>query len=528
MPPFRFALVLCALIGWLPCVSQAAPPLQPSRDIQRYVLFAYDEMILKGALGGSDSGFIHGGDIGVNFPGRGENGSPSLSYATLGPVVMDSGTNAVADSVRAANPEGVFFNLFANSVNATFNPTILGAGPLPFTTPIIAENALPVLPFTPGRALTDNAADVQVGGTGFPSPHSLAPGAYRDVRVNDGKVLNLGDGTYDMRRLTVGTNVTVNVTDKTVIQIDEDWSINDGLRFGVGTNAGARVYVGALGFDAHRSTVCNFAHVAELHLHFFAPTGWLDIGGTNRLFGRFWAQRITGDPSNDVIFQVPPVDPPPGGGGEPRRYQCYEIHRPVMNLAGVSLVDAVGASTVTIKRAKRICAPADVNGLDPSAPLDPEHLTYYTLRQTSPFTSAKATITTELGTATVRIAKPDRLLVPTAKSIAGPPGGLAPTIDHFKCYRLSTAKQRASGLAVTDQFGGITVDVKKPLHLCLATSKNGEPVPTPGASMLCYLIRGTRPAAPPPLVYTDNQFGTDAFGFFGPRDLCIPSTVVFE
>src|SRR5207237_6500976 len=97
-----------------------------------------------------------------------------------------------------------------------------------------------------------------------------------------------------------------------------------------------------------------------------------------------------------------------------------------------------------------ICAPADVNGIDPSAPLDPEHLTYYTLRQTSPFTSAKATITTELGTATVRILKPDRLLVPTAKSLAGPPGGLAATIDHFKCYRLSTAKQRASDLAVTD------------------------------------------------------------------------------
>ena len=59
----------------------------------------------------------------------------------LGVAVSNPGTNAVADSVRAANPEGVFFNLFANSVNATFNPTILGAGPLPFTTPIIAENA---------------------------------------------------------------------------------------------------------------------------------------------------------------------------------------------------------------------------------------------------------------------------------------------------------------------------------------------------------------------------------------------------
>ncbi len=527
MPPFVFALVVCIALSLCPASSPAAPPLAPPRDIDRYVLFAYDEMILKGAVGTSEHGFIRGGDIGVNFPDRGQDGSPSLSYATLGRVIMDTGSNAVADSVRAANPEGVFYNLFANSVNASFDPTILGAGPLAFTTPIIAEADLPLLPFTPGRALTDGAADVTVGGTGLPSPHSLPPGAYRDVRVNDGRVLNLGDGVYDMRSLSLGTNVTVNTTDRTVIQIDRDWFVNDGLRFGVGTQAGARVYLGALGFDPNRATVCNFAHVAEIHVQFFAPDGWLDIGGTNRLFGRFWARRITGDPSNDVTFQVPPVDPP-GGGDDPRRYQCYEIHRPVFNRAGVSLVDPVGASTVTIKRAKRICAPADVDGLDPAAPLDPAHLTFFTIRQTSPFTSAKATVTTELGTATVRVLKPDRLLVPTAKSLVAPPGPLTAPIDHFKCYRLSTARTRASGLAVTDQFGSIVVDVKKPLQLCLAVSMDGAPIPVPGASLMCYLIRGTRPAAPPPLIYTHTQFGPDQYGFFGPRDLCVPATVVFE
>jgi len=51
---------------------------------------------------------------------------------------------------------------------------------------------------------------------------------------------------------------------------------------------------------------------------------------------------------------VPPVDPPPGGGGSPRRYQCYEIHRPVMNLAGVSLVLAA-RSTLRIVTAVRAC-----------------------------------------------------------------------------------------------------------------------------------------------------------------------------
>ncbi len=526
MPPSVFALALVVLLAAVPVASPALA-VEPSHDIDRYVLFAYDEMILKGAVGALDRGYIHGGDIGVNFPGRGQDGSPSLSYATSGRLMMDPGSNAVAHSVRASNPEGVFFNLFANAINANFSATILGAGPLPFTPPIIPANALPPLPFTPGRALTEGANDVLVGGAGFPSPHALAPGAYRDVRVNDGGTLNLSDGLYDLRSFSVGTNVTVNVTDRTTMQIDRQWSINDGLQFGVGTLSGARVYVGALGYDANELTVCNFAHLSEIHMRFFSPTGWLDLGGMNKLYGRFWAQRITGDPSNDVTRQDPPdVDPP--GGGDERRFQCYEIHRPVMNLAGVSVVDAVGASTVTVKRAKRICAPADVDGADPTAPLDPGHLTYYTLRQTSPFAKAKATVTNDLGTSVVTLAKVDRLLVPTAKSLIAPPGPLATPIDAFKCYRVTTAKQRATGLAVSDQFGSITVDVKKPLHLCLAASVDGTAIPTPGASVMCYQVRGSRPAAPPPMVYTHDAYGPDQYGFFGPRDLCFPSTVVFQ
>jgi hypothetical protein len=355
----------------------------------------------------------------------------------------------------------------------------------------------------------------------------LAPGAYRDVRVNDGKTLNLGDGLYDFRSFSVGTDVTVNATDLTVIQVDRNWSVNDGLQFGVGTQSGPRVYLGALGFNPNGEPVCNFAHRAEIHMQFFSPTGWLDMGGANELFGRYWAQRISGDSSNNVTRQDPPGTDPPGGGVE-RRYQCYEIHRKNFNLEGVSVVDAVGASTMLIKRAKRICAPADVNGSDPTAPLDPGHLTFYTIRQTTPFTAATATVTNEFGTATVKLSKPDRLLVPTAKSLTAIPDALATPIDHFKCYRLSTARTRVEDLTITDQFGTIEVDIKKPLHLCLAAAVNGEPVPQPNASLACYLVRGVRPATAPPIVYTRDQFGPDQYPFFGPRDLCVPSTVVFE
>src|SRR5690606_29432537 len=100
-----FALVRSFLIGLCLLSTSLAHAVEPPRIIDSYVLFAYDEMILKGASGTSPRGHIRGGDIGVNFP----TANPSafaLSFATLGRVIMDPGSQAVADSVRASNPEG--------------------------------------------------------------------------------------------------------------------------------------------------------------------------------------------------------------------------------------------------------------------------------------------------------------------------------------------------------------------------------------------------------------------------------------
>jgi hypothetical protein len=207
-------------------------------------------------------------------------------------------------------------------------------------------------------------------------------------------------------------------------------------------------------------------------------------------------------------------------------FQCYEIHRKSFNLTGVSLADALGASTVTIKRAKRICAPADKNGEDPNAPLEDAHLTYYTLKQTSRFTKVKSvTVDNQFGTSTVTLTKPDRMLVPTAKSVTGPAVPLDQPIDHYKCYKVSGAKTKVPGIAITDQFGSIVVDVKKPLHLCLPAIKNDEgPLIDPATALMCYKVNGL-PQVIRPVLQTSNQFGPDQFDFFGPRDLCVPSTV---
>ena len=65
-------------------------------------------------------------------------------------------------------------------------------------------------------------------------------------------------------------------------------------------------------------------------------------------------------------------------------FQCFETHRKSLNLAGVSVEDQFGPSTITVKRNKRICAPADKNGEDPTAVTDHGHLVFYTIKQTAP------------------------------------------------------------------------------------------------------------------------------------------------
>jgi len=72
--------------------------------------------------------------------------------------------------------------------------------------------------------------------------------------------------------------------------------------------------------------------------------------------------------------------------------------------------------------------------------------------------------------------------------------------------------------------------VKKPLHLCVAADKNDEGIPTPGQVEMCYLVRTTNGTPPPQkhlpnTLFTTHQFYSDALEVFGPRELCVPSTL---
>ncbi len=210
-------------------------------------------------------------------------------------------------------------------------------------------------------------------------------------------------------------------------------------------------------------------------------------------------------------------------------FQCYETHRPMLSLAPVTLDDVFGAGTVDVIRSKRLCTPADKNDEDPTAPTDPDHLTSYMIRQETPrfLRVPDVEVTNQLGTFVLDVLRPNRLLVPTGKSLTAPPAAYVPGIDHYKCYDVGGVRFRTSNVKVDDQFGTLQLDLKRPSLLCAPASKQGSAIVNPEAYLMCFDERQVSgsPIFHGPEVFTENQFGSDEFPVLGPRELCVPSTI---
>ena len=232
---------------------------------------------------------------------------------------------------------------------------------------------------------------------------------------------------------------------------------------------------------------------------------------------------------------TPTQTPTPTATGTPTapvaaldHFQCYESHAKNRLIPGVSLVDALGPSTVDLLQPHRFCAPADKNTENPTAKNHLVHLEGYRLKQTSAKLprGLRATVENQFGTVDLKLVRPDYLLIPSAKGIGGAPQplGLPATVDHFKCYRVQ-GRHRESGLVVEDQFDRHTVDVKRPQRLCLAADKNGEGFVDSTAVLLCYEVRlasGSRFSAPGK-IFVENQFDPNSYSLFRRTELCVPS-----
>ena len=181
-----------------------------------------------------------------------------------------------------------------------------------------------------------------------------------------------------------------------------------------------------------------------------------------------------------------------------------------------------GFLTVDVKKQNGLCAPASVNGANPSAPTDVEHEVGYQMKispNTAPFTRVvnQPVVTGEFGMLTLDVLKPTQLLLRSAKSLVStPPPLVSPITDQFSCYKVRISRGTPKfvavpGTTVADQFGTPTMTVKKPQQLCAPANVNGQ---QPGAEhhaglLLCFKLQ--RPPTTPKFtlasVFVNDDFG---------------------
>lgn len=253
------------------------------------------------------------------------------------------------------------------------------------------------------------------------------------------------------------------------------------------------------------------------------------VVSASALVGEVGAQTTTPTATPTPLPSVTP-------SGPLNHFQCYELERVRLTdptPTPVTLQDPFVTATAVIQRPIRLCNPASKNGEDPTAPSDSDHLLGYKIKQINPRPAriANVVIQNQFATVVGDLVKPDWLFVPTAKSLDDPPPAPAsPAVDHFKCYKIARfAKTRRDDVRVDDQFGQLFVDVKRPVRVCLAASKNGEPILDPDTHLMCYEVRKT-PRLPrfqgPEPIFVNNQFGQPTIvTLTRPTELCVPSLV---
>jgi uncharacterized membrane protein len=223
----------------------------------------------------------------------------------------------------------------------------------------------------------------------------------------------------------------------------------------------------------------------------------------------------------------------------PDAYQCYDLKTPKhaarFEAREVSLSDAFGDAISTVKKGKRLCAPAEVDGI---AVADSEaHLLCYDVSETSGWRSFEVRVSNQFGDGQILAVKePKRLCVPSTKEQVdseippGDPEGLE--LDHFQCYGVEIPEDLLRfdpvEVALSDQFRDWDQLVKKPRSLCTPVDKNGEGVFGPEKHLTCYEVKPLDGESAHRRLNLDvlvsNQFGEEQlFTVKRPKSVCVPS-----
>jgi hypothetical protein len=220
-------------------------------------------------------------------------------------------------------------------------------------------------------------------------------------------------------------------------------------------------------------------------------------------------------------------------------FLCYKA-KPTKGGPGFDRRDATIAPAAgvggdfSVLRYAALCNPAHVGGGDILD--EATHLASFAVKPVGKLGKTTGVhVSTPLGALSLDLLKPDRLLLPAAKSLEGPVDPLSPPgLDPFLCSKAKITRGTAKlpkgvQLDVGDQFApGRTFDVKKPTHLCVTASVDGVKLTGAPVSLVCFK---TKPARGQPKhqkrhgVFVNHAFGPGQLDTVKEDELCLPAQV---
>lgn len=291
-----------------------------STNLDSYVLFATGEGLSDNTApltfkGGNTAGtgYVWGGNVGVNrADGNLGNGTPMINVGANGRFIMQEGTQLVGDSIHLGE-EAVVYDVYRNQEQGSGwdVPGVINGTVSSFTPPIF--NPMPVL-FDP--SFTAGTVDITVANnTVYNGGTPLAPGAYGDLRVQDGATIYLTAGTYTFRRFNTGQNFNVYTVPGTIVQVtgDSDPGTLD-LQFnGNGSFVGsADPTVESVALFRYLGTEVNFSDNSIFYGVVLAPYADIGLGRGMTHYGRFISAQIHSDYNDNIYYrQFTPGTPIP-------------------------------------------------------------------------------------------------------------------------------------------------------------------------------------------------------------------------
>jgi len=221
-------------------------------------------------------------------------------------------------------------------------------------------------------------------------------------------------------------------------------------------------------------------------------------------------------------------------------FVCTAAHRSAgsprpASVAGVDLDDQLSSSTMHVKQANRLCAPATLDGAPPA------DATTHLVRQVARPAGSEprrrgVAVDNALGAHVLDLARPAALLAPTLADAGAPPPVLdfaSHQVDRYQCWSARPpggAKGFAAAgtlLDVTDAAGATrTLEVLRPRQLCLAADVDGVAKKNASWHLACYDARAAGPVVKQRGMHVDAGFGATTLDTAAVEEVCLPSRAV--